>query len=107
MVHDLYFDADALKTQIGASVVTIPLSRKHKLPPEMELIFRNVSAMKILDTEKIGMYDINVIDIDIFQRNATIIGCIPIRVIIRSDRRLDIEVRPTGTPAEFGGDEAG
>ena len=93
-VHDWWFNADQVKAVIKSSGerLVLPLSRQNGSPPEKEIVFDNVSSIRIVDNQRIGWYDINRFYVDNPQQKAVIVGNIPIRIEIGSLYRLGITV---------------
>lgn len=83
LVHDLWFDIEQVERDFSDQMVTIRLCRTHKgltLPGSRCILLRikYVDRLNIIDTERVGCYDINKIVYDGIERRLTIACGIPI-----------------------------
>ena len=85
LVHDMWFSVDDLSLDQVQDELVIPLRLKPKDPPCARLIIPNARVIQVDDTERIGLYDISHILVQMPERLLTIIGNIPIRVDITMD----------------------
>ncbi|MGD9691906.1 MAG: hypothetical protein AB7G17_03615 [Phycisphaerales bacterium] len=86
--HDLWFDADALRAQIGQDRLVIVLWRtfsRGEKEETCELEIRGVRSMEVRDTEEVGWYDVDWIEVDDGNTEAVIHGNVPITVVIRGE----------------------
>lgn len=84
-LHDLWFDVDRLQKDSCEEVVTIPL---YKGPADLKRgrafavwTIRYVLSVVVRDTEQVGCYDINHIQLDPRENVLTVIGNIPVVVL--------------------------
>src|SRR5206468_524698 len=97
-VHDHWFDVNGIVHDPAERVVRFGLSEsrpKRSLPfrTDLTLTIRSVRKLLIEDTEKIRFYDLNEVIYSPQERQITITGGIPIRVVLAVDR-LAIELEP-------------
>ncbi|MBX3323422.1 MAG: hypothetical protein KF757_10560 [Phycisphaeraceae bacterium] len=85
LIHDMWFSVDDLPLGQIQDNLVIPLRMKPKDPPCARLIIPNARVVRVVDTERIGLYDISHVLVQMPERVLTIIGNIPIRVDIAMD----------------------
>ena len=86
--HDMALDADALRAQIGRERLVIVLWRtfsRGEKEETCELEIRGVRSVEVRDTEGVGWYDVDWIEVDDGNTEAVIHGNVPITVVIRGE----------------------
>lgn len=84
-VHDMWFSVDDLRIDKQRHEIVIPLRDKPRSTPRVNLVIPNARAIRITDTERIGVYDINYVKVMLSDHVLSIRGNIPIRVDIEAD----------------------
>jgi hypothetical protein len=96
-VHDWWFDAEAVALDVAGGIVTIALepSKRELTSPSgrgLIVLIAQVREMSILDTEKIGFYNLNEIHYSNRDKTVRITGGIPITIVVRVEG-LEIELK--------------
>lgn len=86
ILHDHWFDIDAISTDVNNGTVSVSFSTKKKLLRRgiyaFRLIIRHVCTVDIRDSEKVGFYDLQEISFDRKNLCACIQGNIPVEIQI-------------------------
>lgn len=87
LIHDKFFDLDQIDFQEEAKQLTIPLSTDTNTNDELQfndkLVFTGVMGIDIHDTEKVGVYDINKVEVDNQRHMISIVTNIPLLLEIK------------------------
>lgn len=105
-IHDMWFSVDDLRIDEARQELVIPLRPKPKSTAQKVLVVPNARAIRVTDSEHIGLYDINYVKVLWPERVLSIRGNIPIRVDIEADDPCDAHVEPYAGMAIQGGDQA-
>jgi hypothetical protein len=92
-VHDMWFSVDDLRAD-GHGKLVIPLRHRSKDAPHACLVVPGVRAVRVFDSERVGLYDINYVLVNIPKRVLSIHGNIPIRVEVQADDPCAAHVEP-------------
>jgi hypothetical protein len=94
VVHDHWFDLEAVRLDRQASMVTIPLSVDARAgsPVDFTLAIGAAGAISIHDSERIGRYDLNRLRLDEEKMELIVQTGIPLGLRIQVDR-IDVTVR--------------
>ena len=95
-IHDWWFDLDCISLDADRKVVAIHLEEKARhlaggSPDGLDLLIRNAEALKIVDSEKVGRYDINDIRYVAQDRLVVVTTGIPVTIEVKVTS-LNIEV---------------
>lgn len=93
-VHDMWFSVDDVHIDAERHELVIPLHLKPKAPPQARLVIPNARAVRITDLERVGLYDINYVKIQMPERMLSVHGNIPIRIDIEADDPCAAYVEP-------------
>ena len=99
-VHDLYVWVDEIVMDEDSRELLVPLRVHKRDAPTRVLVFKAVESCEIQDTEQIGRYDLNRVVFDQDGMTATVLGNVPFRIIVRSNRLEATSVDPL--PPESG-----
>ena len=58
-IHDMYFALKQMRHDEGARLWSLPIGEKQQGPYDREIIVSEVTACRVRDTERIGVYDIH------------------------------------------------
>ena len=88
LVHDRWFDIAELNWDRDRAFVALRLARRKKdlgrtTNDQVTLVIRNAESLKITDTEKVQIYDLNEITYDDHNQLVTITGGIPITIQVK------------------------
>lgn len=112
-VHDLWFEVDQIKRDFALGVVTVLLYKevdglKQGQSASVKLKISCVERLQIHDTEQVGYYDINQIEVEPLGGVVTITGCIPITITAHVARvSIELVQNPIGTEKEGKEEEKG
>lgn len=84
-IHDMWFSVDDLCIDQESHALAIPLRLKPKAQPTMTLVIPDVRAVRVFDSERIVLYDINYAEVTGGGRVISIYGNIPIRVDVETE----------------------
>ena len=92
-LHDKWFDLDAVHFEPNTGEWSVAIGDSPKGHFDSMLVVTEVKGWDCVDTERVGLYDIHHITIDRKNLTLEIIGCIPIRVLLRISPSSAVSVR--------------
>jgi hypothetical protein len=91
---------DLIDANQDSATLTIPLRAENSGPFHLSLVCRGFQAIEIFDTEHIGIYDIQTVTLNSQLDELTLIGNIPIRLVIELCQQWELFLDAPGASVE-------
>jgi hypothetical protein len=82
LIHDAYFNIDNMRFDEPAGVWSLPIGSNKLGPFERELRITGAKAVRVRDTERIGIYDIGALKFDDRRQELELVCNVPLGVRI-------------------------